>query len=87
MKRDFDPEDIHELGVAFENCCAAIPDTKSQQFREQLALKLINWASFGEVDGTKLYVRALETIARYSAGFLARRQADRSPSTAQKSRR
>jgi hypothetical protein len=56
-KRNFDPEDLHELGVAFENCCAAIPDTKSQEFREQLAWRLISWAP----PGTQLYTRALQT--------------------------
>ena len=61
IKRDFDPEDLREIGVAFENCCAAIPETKSQEFREQLALNLINWAAPGRVDGTKLYIRALHT--------------------------
>ena len=60
-KRDFDPEDLHELGVAFENCCAAIPETKSEAFREQLAFRLINWAALGTVDGTQLYIRALHT--------------------------
>jgi hypothetical protein len=60
-KRDFDPEDLRELGVAFENCCAAIPETKSQEFREKLALRLISWAPLGAVDGTQLYIRALRT--------------------------
>ena len=59
-KRDFGPEDLQELAVAFENCCAAMPETKSHDFREQLALRLINWAALGmAVDGTGLYMRAL----------------------------
>jgi hypothetical protein len=37
IRRDFGPEELHHLGVAFENCCAAMPETKSQEFRERLA--------------------------------------------------
>ena len=60
-KQDFCPEDLHEIGVAFENCCAAIPEAKSEAFREQLALRLMNWAGLGKIDGTQLYMRALHT--------------------------
>jgi hypothetical protein len=60
-RSDFNPEDLQELGVAFENCCAAMPESKSQEFREQLALRLINWATIESVDGTELYIRALHT--------------------------
>lgn len=60
-RRDFDPEDLHELAVAYENCCVAIPEMKSEAFREQLAMRLINWAALGPVDGTQLYIRALHT--------------------------
>lgn len=59
IRRDFGPEELHHLGVAFENCCAAMPETKSQEFRERLALRLLNWATAGTADATHLYTRAL----------------------------
>jgi hypothetical protein len=61
-KRVFNPEDLRELGVAFENCCAAMPEARSQpQFREQLASRLLSWAALGPIESTRLYVRALNT--------------------------
>jgi hypothetical protein len=60
-KPDFGPEELKELGVAFENCSAAIPETKSQVFRARLALRLINWAALGTLDSTQLYIKALES--------------------------
>jgi hypothetical protein len=55
----FGPEELRELAVAFENCCAAIPQTAGREFREMLAARLISWARFGAVNGTQLYLRAL----------------------------
>ncbi len=59
-KLDFGPEELGAIGVAFENCCAAIAETKSQEFRERLALRLINWAARGTLDSTQLYIEALD---------------------------
>jgi hypothetical protein len=61
FKHDFGPEELRELGVAFENCCAAIPQSKSQEFRELLATRLVGWAALGKADSIQLYLRALDT--------------------------
>jgi hypothetical protein len=55
----FDPNELEELGVAFENCCAAMPEARSPQFRNVLAKQLVAWAAIGAADGTQLYIRAL----------------------------
>jgi hypothetical protein len=59
-RNEFDEHELHELGVAFENCCSAIPETRSAEFRIALAKTLILWAMAGRVDGTALYLRALQ---------------------------
>jgi hypothetical protein len=61
LKHDFGPEELRELSVAFENCCAAIPQSKSQEFRELLATRLVGWAMLGKADSIQLYLRALDT--------------------------
>jgi hypothetical protein len=55
----FDPDELEELGVAFENCCAAMPEASSDKFRDFLARQLLVWAAIGAGDGTQLYSRAL----------------------------
>jgi hypothetical protein len=59
QKRDFNPEGLHELGVAFENCCAAIPEAKPPKGRETLAMRVINLVTRGRVESTQLYLGAL----------------------------
>jgi hypothetical protein len=61
VRRVFGPEELRELGVAFENCCAAIPEAQFQEFRELLAVRLVRWATLGKVDSIHLYLRALHT--------------------------
>jgi hypothetical protein len=60
-KHDFGPEELREIAVAFENCCAAMPQAQSCEFRELLAARLIGWAAFDKADSVHLYLRALET--------------------------
>jgi hypothetical protein len=66
-KHEFDPEELRELSVAFENCCAALPQTASPEFREKLAHTLLGWAKLQKADSVHLYVRALD---RYRSQML-----------------
>jgi hypothetical protein len=61
LKQEFGPDELHEIGVAYENCCAALPEVASSHGRERLAQKLIGWATVGKPDATQLYMRALHT--------------------------
>jgi hypothetical protein len=57
----FDPEEVHELTVAYQNICAAIDGGKpSPETRENIAKLIVNMAIAGERNSTELYLRCLE---------------------------
>ena len=68
-KQCFEPEELYELGVAFENACAAIAEgQRSEALRETIARRIILWATLGERDATKLYLKTLDQYGGLRAG-------------------
>jgi hypothetical protein len=57
----FDPEEVHELSVAYENVCAAIDGAApTQEVRDYVAAEIVRMAKSGLRSSTDLYLRCLE---------------------------
>jgi hypothetical protein len=64
-KHDFDPSEIHEMTVAYENVCAAIEDL-SPAARQYIAEQIVQLATSGEITSTDLYLKCLAQYRRIS---------------------
>ena len=57
----FDPEEIHELTVAYQNVCAAVENGRpSPDQRERVAHLIVNMAIAGQLKSTELYLGCLK---------------------------
>lgn len=60
---NFNPEEITELTVAYENTCAAVPGAyKSDKIKERIAARVISIAIGGERDATNIYMQCLKEL-------------------------
>ncbi len=60
---NFDPEEVLELSVAYENACAALTGaSKSSKFRESIAARIVSIAIGGERDATRIYMQCLKEL-------------------------
>lgn len=58
-KHDFGPDETHEMGVAYQNVCAAVKDL-TPDMREFIASQIIQLAVAGVTDSIDLYVKCLD---------------------------
>jgi hypothetical protein len=59
----FDPDDLHAMGVAFENVCSAIPtSSQTKELREAIARDIVMLASSGKGDSVDLYLACLASL-------------------------
>jgi hypothetical protein len=64
---EFDPEQIHELSVAYQNVCLAIDGaTPSSETREYVAKEIVRLASESQTNATDLYLNCLEHCRKKS---------------------
>jgi hypothetical protein len=59
----FEPDDLHAMGVAFENVCSAIPTSlQTKELREAVARGIVMHASGGNRDSVDLYLACLASL-------------------------
>jgi hypothetical protein len=60
---NFNPEEVTELSVAYENACAAVSGaSKSEKLRESIAARIVSIAIGGERDATRIYMQCLKEL-------------------------
>lgn len=64
-KHDFDPDEIHEMSVAYQNVCAAVEDL-SPAVREYIAEQIVQLATSSEINSTELYLKCLDRYRNIS---------------------
>jgi hypothetical protein len=62
----FEPHALHEMAVAYENVCSAVPSRfRTKALREAIARRIVMQAAGGKADSVELYLTCVSSLREH----------------------